>query len=142
MGGVRGKKSTGGGTTRNKAGYGKGKKRGLKVYDGQRVQEGTTLCMQTHIWYHPGWNVRFGSLFNNLKAMCHGRVMVTVEKCKPRLKFVPPTGEDPFEVEETLEETRAKRAFPQHVRGKNNFRAHVHIIPDEQHQYFKLVERI
>ena len=54
---VKGKKTKGGGTTKNIAGSPKGPKLGLKVYDGQRVPEGTVLLYQTRLKYYPGWNV-------------------------------------------------------------------------------------
>jgi len=57
LGGVRTKKSMGGGVTRNKCGHPKGKKRGIKVYDGQRVPVGTCLARQHRLIVYPGWNV-------------------------------------------------------------------------------------
>ena len=43
--------------TRNQAGSPKGKKWGLKVYDGQRVPSGTQLLTQNQLRTMPGWNV-------------------------------------------------------------------------------------
>jgi len=57
LGGVRGKKSFGGGQTRNNCKPVKGKKRGLKVYDGQRVPYGSVLATQLRVTCYPGWNV-------------------------------------------------------------------------------------
>ena len=54
---VKGKKTKGGGTTRNVAGSPAGCKWGLKVYDGQRVPQGTTLLTQSTMKTMPGWNV-------------------------------------------------------------------------------------
>ena len=54
---VKGKKTKGGGTTRNIAGSPAGCKWGLKVYDGQRVPQGTTLLTQSTMKTMPGWNV-------------------------------------------------------------------------------------
>ena len=65
---------------------------------------------------------------NHIEAACKGRVMITTEKCDPK-----------FGVDADREEA----SFPMHIRGKPNiFRMHIHVIPDEQHQYFKLVEQI
>ena len=57
LGGLRGKKSMGGGTTRLQGGNHRGKKRGLRVYDGQRVPVGTLLAKQFRLDCLPGWNV-------------------------------------------------------------------------------------
>jgi ribosomal protein L27 len=59
--GIRGKKSRGGGSTRNVAGTPGGHKFGLKVYDGQRVPEGTYLLSQPKPEHFPGWNVSFST---------------------------------------------------------------------------------
>jgi hypothetical protein len=37
---------------------------------------------------------------------------------------------------------RVEKYFPENIRSRNIFRPHVHVIPDEQHQYFKLQEQI
>ncbi len=58
LGGVRGKKKKMGGSTRNKCGFPPGRKRGLKIYDGQRVPIGKVLVDQMYAWVLPGWNVR------------------------------------------------------------------------------------
>ena len=47
----------GGGTTRLQGGNHRGKKRGLRVYDGQRVPIGTLLAKQFRLDILPGWNV-------------------------------------------------------------------------------------
>ena len=57
LGGIRGKKSLGGGTTKLQGGNHHGKKRGLRVYDGQRVPFGTLLAKQFRLEVLPGWNV-------------------------------------------------------------------------------------
>lgn len=53
--------------------------------------------------------------------------MITTEKMDPKY------GYDLYKIE---------RYFPEEIRDKNIFRLHVHIVPDEQHQYFKLVEQV
>ena len=57
LGGIRGKKSLGGGTTKLQGGNHHGKKRGLRVYDGQRVPLGTLLAKQFRLDVLLGWNV-------------------------------------------------------------------------------------
>ncbi len=60
--------------------------------------------------------------------------MVTTERCHLDLDQEPtrvgqPTG-------------RMQHNFPaERYRGKSVFRMHAHIVPDQQHQYFKLVEQ-
>ena len=54
---TRGKKSRGGGHTKNTQGQNKGQKRGLKVYDGQRIPAGSIVVSQTKLKVLPGWNV-------------------------------------------------------------------------------------
>lgn len=128
LGGTRGKKVKTGGSTRNKCGHPTGKKQGIKVYDGQRVSKNSLLTAQLRPHILPGWNVRFGSIAS-LRATCHGRVMLTTEKCDP---IYASAGSG----------SRKDSAFPDHLKGRSIFRMHLHVIPDEQHQYFKLVEQV
>jgi len=60
---VRGKKVAQVGSTKNKCGHPKGKKRGMKVYDGQRVPAGSILASQINVGIFPGWNVRSTKYF-------------------------------------------------------------------------------
>ena len=55
-------------TKSGRSGRPKGKSRGLKVYDGQRVPGGTLLVNQMRPVVFPGWNVstKFTTLNNNL----------------------------------------------------------------------------
>ena len=57
MGGVRGKKTKLTGSSRNSGGHPRGKKRGVKVYDGQRVPAGSEPANQLSMKILPGWNV-------------------------------------------------------------------------------------
>ena len=57
LGGVRGKKIKASGNTRNQSGHPKQKKRGIKVYDGQRVPANSVLVDQLRPFILPGWNV-------------------------------------------------------------------------------------
>ena len=64
LGSVRGKKKKMGGSTRNKCGDPPGQKRGLKIYDGQRVPVGKVLVDQRIPYVMPGWNVSDISFVN------------------------------------------------------------------------------
>jgi len=135
LGGIRGKKSLGGGTTKLQGGNHHGKKRGLRVYDGQRVPLGTLLAKQFRLDVLPGWNTAFGRQ-NDIVAKQPGRVMVTTE----RVNIDFDSTESP--VRKWAADARRDSNFPaDRFRDKNIFRKHVHIVPDEQHQYFKLVEQ-
>ncbi|CAB4066850.1 unnamed protein product [Lepeophtheirus salmonis] len=123
LGGVRGKKKQSSGSTKNQCGFPVGKKRGAKVYDGQRVPYGSVLVNQIHMTVFPGLNTRFGSRCS-IMATHHGRVMFTVER----------TNLD-FE-----NDSYVQRYFSEDLKGRNMFRTTVHVIPDEQHQYFKLLD--
>ncbi len=37
---------------------------------------------------------------------------------------------------------KIERYIPEHLRSRNIFRMHMHVVPDEPHQYFKLVDQI
>lgn len=125
----RGKKVKATGVTKNKSGRPQGRKRGVKVYDGQRVPTGTTLCTQMRLGVLPGWNVSFKGV-NDLRADCHGRVLITTEKIAPKWEAAGAEGR------------RLDGAFPAHLRDRNIFRLHMHVVPDLQHRYFKLVEQV
>ncbi len=87
LGATRGKRAIGGGGTRWRGGHPPGKKRGVKVYDGQRVPAGSVLATQLGVKIFPGWNVRFAQK-DNLCAECHGRVMITTERMDPKYSQV------------------------------------------------------
>jgi hypothetical protein len=98
----------------------------MRCYDGQRVPINTLLAKQFKLDILPGWNTRFG-FQNDIYGTCHGRVVVTTEKC---------------DLNHDLGMGRLDYTFPgERFRGKNVFRMHCHVIPDEQHQHFKLVEQ-
>ena len=124
---TRGKKSRGGGSTKNVSGAPPGPKLGLKVYDGQRVPAGTELLRQLSPQHMPGWNVDFvGGTHASLFAKCHGRVMMTTELMDPN-----------------LENEKVTAALPATVKpGQKFFKHYIHIIPDRQHQIFNLVDQI
>eukprot|EP00088_Acartia_fossae_P030743 TRINITY_DN3172_c0_g1_i2.p1 TRINITY_DN3172_c0_g1~~TRINITY_DN3172_c0_g1_i2.p1 ORF type:complete len:153 (+),score=26.49 TRINITY_DN3172_c0_g1_i2:34-492(+) len=128
---VRDASKKAGGSTRNRCKNTPGKMRGIKVYDGQRVPEGKMLVSQYRLAVLPGWNaVTQTSETTNIFARCHGRVMLTTEKVEPKN-------------EEYLKISESKRGGMQdYMLQENIYRLHVHVIPDEPHQYFKLVEQI
>jgi len=102
------------------------KERGLRVYDGQRVNTNKTVVAQFWPRVFPGWNVHYGGRFYDLEASVDGRAMVTTERMEPN-----------------WEQKQVKAVFkPHHQQEKQLFKHFVHVIPDKQHQYFKLVEEI
>ena len=142
------------GPTKNPMHRTPGKRRGLWVYDGQRIRDGTLLVNQTTPNVFPGWNVgfifkhslsRFGvilnvtasSIFqflhfqvkfghmNHLNATTTGRVMLTTERMSPNWSHY-----------------MMESHFGEHHKTENLFKHFIHVIPDKQHQYFKLVEEI
>lgn len=124
---VRGKKHSAGGATKNVAGRPKGPKLGLKVYDGQRVPSGTVLLKQKNLVTMPGWNVDFGRPNNctELWAKCHGRVMMTTELVDPKISS-----------------SLVANSLPPAMKPNQKiFRQYLHIVPDRQHQFFKLVDQ-
>merc|ERR1712080_112041 len=118
-----------GGSTRHRCKNTPGKRRGLKVYDGQRVPNGTILVKQLRLQILPGWNALMKPTCE-VVAACHGRVMLTTEKVEPKL-----------EAYEALPE-RLGKVLPPHLQQESIYRVHVHVIPDQQHQTFKLVEQV
>ena len=127
LGGVRGKKSVGGVSTRNQGPNRPGRKRGMRCYDGQRVPIGTLLAKQFHLKILPGWNARWGEQ-NDIYATCNGRVLVTTEKC---------------DLDVGRENSgKMNYYFPkERYSGRPVFRMHANVVPDQQHHYFKLVEQ-
>jgi len=119
-----------GGSTRNRCRNTHGKRRGIKVYDGQRVPAGTVLVSQYRLQMMPGWNACLGAGLSNIVSTCNGRVIITTERVIPKKE----------EFDKLLPLRNAD--MPDHLLQEKIFRAHVHVIPDEQHQYFKLVEQI
>jgi len=102
-----------------------GKNRNLRVYDGQRVHENKMLLAQFWPKVFPGWNVKYGSSYN-LHAAVDGRVIVTTERMAPNWS-----------------QKQVQAVFKEHHKQETSlFKHFVHVIPDKQHQYFKLVEEI
>ncbi|XP_023016409.1 large ribosomal subunit protein bL27 [Leptinotarsa decemlineata] len=111
------------GSTRNTSPKVRPKHRGWKVQDGHYVHPGHILVLQRHLRFHPGLNVglgRNGTLF----ALTHGRVAVTCEKTNPDWTH-----------------TWVQRCHG-HRKGTDFFKKYFNIIPEPQHQNFKLVDQI
>ena len=77
----------------------------------------------------PGWNTKMLSTCNII-ALTHGRAMLTTEKIDPKLEAY------------SALPTRLGEVLPQHLQNENIYRVHVHVVPDEQHQFFKLVDQV
>lgn len=112
-----------GGSTRNKPIRIRPKHRGLRVQDGTFVQAGTILATQLNLRFHPGLHVglgRNGTLF----AMEAGKVMITCEKINPNWSHTWVT---------------------RHYAGRENdtiYKKHFNVIPQPQHDRFKLINLV
>eukprot|EP00088_Acartia_fossae_P064830 TRINITY_DN79860_c0_g1_i1.p1 TRINITY_DN79860_c0_g1~~TRINITY_DN79860_c0_g1_i1.p1 ORF type:complete len:152 (+),score=0.90 TRINITY_DN79860_c0_g1_i1:24-479(+) len=118
-----------GSSTRNKCRNTPGKRRGIKIYDGQRIPHGKLLVKQHRLQVLPGWNTKMLATCD-IVALSHGRAILTTEKVDPKL-----------EAYQRLP-SRLGEVMPSHLLSENIYRVHVHVIPDEQHQYFKLVDQV
>ncbi|XP_026477999.1 39S ribosomal protein L27, mitochondrial-like [Ctenocephalides felis] len=112
-----------GGSTRNQKGHARPKHRGWKVQDGHTVTAGTLLATQLTLRFHPGLNVGLGKN-GTLFAMEHGKVLVTCEKFDPN-----------------WEHTWVQRIYAER-RGTTIYKKYFHVIPEPQHNRFKLVDSI
>ena len=72
------------------------------------------------------FKVHYGPRFYDLHASVDGRAMVTTERLEPDW--------DQRQVQDNFDE--------HHKEEKQLFKHFVHVIPDKQHQYFKLVEEV
>lgn len=112
-----------GGSTSNKPGHARPKHRGWRVQDGHYVTAGKILATQLRPRFHPGLNVGFGRNAT-LFAIEAGRVMITCEKIDPNLHHA-----------------WIKRSYA----GRENqviYKKYFNVIPDPQHNRFKLIDRI
>ncbi|KAI0989039.1 hypothetical protein GJ496_009094 [Pomphorhynchus laevis] len=78
----RGKKSVGGGTTRNRISQRIDKQRNLFVKDGDIVLADQILAKQRNLVFYPGQNVMLTDNYS-LKSILSGQVYVTYEKLSP-----------------------------------------------------------
>ncbi|KAJ6600717.1 39S ribosomal protein L27, mitochondrial [Pseudolycoriella hygida] len=112
-----------GGSTRNPKEQPRPKHRGWRVQDSHFVSAGTILATQLKPRFHPGLNVgmgRNGTLF----AMEHGRVYVTCEKLEPY-----------------WDHSWVKRNYAGRV-DQQIFKKFFNVVPEEQHQRFKLIDEL
>ncbi|XP_041972907.1 50S ribosomal protein L27 [Aricia agestis] len=112
-----------GGSTQNTNCKVKPKRRGWKVQDGHYVNSGHMLATQRTPRFHPGLNVGFGCN-GTLFAMESGKVVVTCEQFDPN-----------------WEHTWVQR----HYGGREHqkiYKKYFNVIPDPQHNRFKLVDEV
>ena len=99
------------------------KHRGWKVNDGHFVQKGRILATQFRLRWHPGLNVGLG-LSGNLFALLPGRVAVTCER-----------------VNLNWAHTWVERAYS-HRTDPKFYKKYFNVIPEPQHQNFRLISRV
>ncbi|XP_053599995.1 large ribosomal subunit protein bL27 [Plodia interpunctella] len=120
---VRNASKKSGGSTKNTNCKVKPKHRGWKVQDGHFVQAGHILATQRTPRFHPGLNVGWGKN-GTIFAIEAGRVVVTCEKFEPN-----------------WEHTWVQRIYG----GRETqtiLKKYYNVIPDPQHQRFKLIDEI
>ncbi|XP_030749313.1 uncharacterized protein LOC115877313 [Sitophilus oryzae] len=111
------------GSTRNTSPKTRPKHRGWRVQDGHQVTAGTILATQRHLRFHPGLNVGFGKN-GTLFAIIPGKVMITCEKA-----------------DVNWEHTWVERCHS-HRKGVNFYKKYFNVIPEKQHQNFKLIDQV
>uniref|UniRef100_A0A1B0C305 Large ribosomal subunit protein bL27m n=1 Tax=Glossina palpalis gambiensis TaxID=67801 RepID=A0A1B0C305_9MUSC len=120
---IRNAKKKTGGSTRNRIGHTRPKHRGWRVQDSHYVSEGTILATQRTTRFHPGLNVGFGR-DGTLFAMEHGKVYVTCEVADPNWDHT------------WIQKNYASR------QGQTFYKKYFNVIPEEQHQRFRLIDEI
>ncbi|KAK8722215.1 hypothetical protein OTU49_012329 [Cherax quadricarinatus] len=115
-----------GGSSRNKPGRPRGKRRGIKKRDGLYVTQGTILVRQLGLDFYPGLNVGIGR-DKTLFAREHGRVVMTTEKVNPNWdhRFI-----KLFYVDHEMHEDVPV------------YKTYFHILTDPQNMTFKLVDQV
>ena len=110
-------------------GYPMGKQHIDSTYIAKVLLSRKVLVKQHRLQVLPGWNTK---LLNtcNIVSLTNGRAILTTEKVDPKL-----------EAYQRLP-SRLGEVLPSHLINENIYRVHVHVIPDEQHQYFKLVDQV
>ncbi|KPJ20404.1 39S ribosomal protein L27, mitochondrial [Papilio machaon] len=112
-----------GGSTRNTNCKVRPKHRGWKVQDGHIVPAGKILATQRTTRFHPGLNVGFGRN-GTLFAMEAGKVVVTCEKFEPN-----------------WDHTWVQRNYAGRT-NQNIFKKYYNVIPEPQHNRFKLIDEV
>ncbi|KOB65832.1 Ribosomal protein L27 [Operophtera brumata] len=112
-----------GGSTQNTNCKVKPKHRGWKVQDGHSVKIGHMLVTQRTTRFHPGLNVGFGGN-GTLFAMEPGKVVVTCEKFDPN-----------------WDHTWVQRLYAGRTQ-QTILKKYFNVIPEPQHQRFRLVDEV
>ncbi|GLH14405.1 39S ribosomal protein L27 [Gryllus bimaculatus] len=112
-----------GGSTRNRVSHGRPKHLGIKLHDGAYATAGSRIVTQIKLRFHPGLHVGFGKN-GTLFAMESGRVVFSCEKIDPK-----------------WEHTWIERIYAGRV-GQTIYKKFVNIIPDKQHNRFKLIDQV
>ncbi|XP_075238333.1 mitochondrial ribosomal protein L27 [Lycorma delicatula] len=99
------------------------KHRGIRVQHGKYVTPGTILAVQRRIQFHPGLHVGFGRN-GNLFAIEAGKVMITCEKAD-------------LNWDHTWVQRNYNGRFNQTI-----YKKYLHVIPEPQHQRFKLIDMV
>ncbi|XP_008558067.1 50S ribosomal protein L27 [Microplitis demolitor] len=111
-------------TTQNRGGNKtRPRHRGWKRQDGDIVTAGTLLATQLTPRWHPGLNVGFGKN-GTLFAIVPGKVVVTCEKCNLN-----------------WDHTWVQRHYSDR-KGEVIYKKHFNVIPEKQHDRFKLIDAI
>ncbi|KAJ8925183.1 hypothetical protein NQ315_001368 [Exocentrus adspersus] len=111
------------GSTKNTRTKVKPKHRGWKVQDGHYVNPGHILVLQRHLRFHPGLNVGMGKN-GTLFAITPGRVSVTCEIA-----------------DVNWDHTWVQRCHSNR-KGTEFYKKYFNVIPEPQHQNFKLIDEI
>ncbi|XP_050429441.1 39S ribosomal protein L27, mitochondrial [Adelges cooleyi] len=120
---VRNASKKSGTSTANVGGRVRPKHRGIRYNEGHWVSAGTMLVLQRNLRFHPGLHVGFGRN-GTLFALESGRVMVTCEKIDPK-----------------WDHTWIQRIYAGR-QGQTIYKKFFNILPEPQHNRFKLVDAI
>ncbi|CAH2007690.1 unnamed protein product [Acanthoscelides obtectus] len=112
-----------GGSTQNTSTKVRPKHRGWKVQDGWWVPSGTILVLQRTLRFHPGLNAGLGKN-GTIFAITSGRVRITCEKA-----------------DLNWDHSWVQRCHG-HRKGVDFYKKYFNVIPDPQHQNFKLIDQI
>ncbi|XP_055698331.1 50S ribosomal protein L27 [Phlebotomus papatasi] len=116
-------KKTGTSTRNQGKGNSKPKHRGWKRQDSEYVTSGTLLALQRTTRFHPGLNVGFGRN-GTLWAMQSGKVIISCEK-----------------TDLNWDHSWVRRNYAERE-GQTIYKKFFNVIPEKQHQNFRLVEEV
>ncbi|KAI5713151.1 hypothetical protein M8J76_009218 [Diaphorina citri] len=99
--------------------------KGFRKQEGEVVEKGSILYISyvQRLDYHPGLNVGFGAR-GTLFAMEKGKVKITVEKCNLNWKHT-----------WVIANYSGQEGLP-------IYKKHIHVLPEEQHNRFRLVDEV